>query len=262
MVDPSDQVVQQAAFGLGSMRDPATLSVLVLAACSKRPGVSAAACNGLQKLQGEAAPAVPALLGIFRDPSNLSGGWAIIALGRIGPAAHEAVPDLIARLGSPTARQRSRSESAIALGRIGVATPEVIAALVDGLQDQTSIRRGCVEALYRLGWKPEGADRSQIEAMLTGTDEAGKVWARMLLAQADGRLDAEVDRLIILLNGQPWYVSEAAIEALESLGPRAQRALLALRMLQPEPSKRVPDSDTQLKWQAAEPAIRRISGEK
>ncbi len=261
LLDPSDQVASQAVYGLGFMRDPEALPALILAACSGRPGTESAACHGLELLEESAAPAVPALLGLIHRHSS-AGGWAIIALGRIGPAAKDAVPDLISRLRAPGASQRAREESAIALGRIGDARPGVIAALTASLSDTPPVRAGCVEALYRLGWTAAGTDRALIETFLEDKSGAMRIWARMLLARADGTLDAEVDRLIPLLNGQDWWVSTAAILALDSLGPRAERALPALRALCPPPSRKGDDSDTQLKRQAAEPAVRHITGER
>ncbi len=183
-----------------------------------------------------------------------------MALGRIGPAASEAVPDLLIGLRRSFGTPASSGETAVALGRIGDGRPEVIEALREGLNSQTvNIQKGCVEALYRLRWVPEGPDRARIETLAAGTHKTLRIWARMLLASADGKLDEQADGLVSLLKGQEWYVTQTAAYALDSLGARAARALPALRELcPPTVTRRRIDSDADLKRQAAEPAIRHI----
>src|SRR5204862_5062757 len=116
-------------------------------------GITSAACHSLEELEDAAAPAVPALVAMVRDTQNPSPAWAIIALGRIGPGAQEAVPDLISVLSTKSASVRIREESAIALGRIGDARPEVVREVRQALEDnRIAVQRGCLEGLYRLGW--------------------------------------------------------------------------------------------------------------
>jgi HEAT repeat protein len=257
LLDPSDEVRQQVAYALGRLENPAALPALIRACNDRGYGAQSGACVALWKLEGAAAPAVPALLGIVHRNSP-AGGWAIIALGRIGPGAAEAVPDLVANLKNPTRTDRGRTESAIALGRIGVASPEVIEALRAGLTNaKPPIQRGCLEGLYRLGWKPMGDDRAKVEGFGSSTDGATRIWMRMILAHADGRLDEMVPELVGLLHGPDWWVSVAAVEALDSLGARAESALPALEPLRPvfPPDTSVVDDQVQ---QAAGPAVKHI----
>jgi HEAT repeat protein len=250
----------QAVHALGHARDPADLPAFMNALADSDYGVNAAACHAIQRLGSAGAPATGALLTVVDTSGHPSGAWAIIALGRIGPGAREAVPDLLAKMTRPGASQRGKEECAIALGRIGEATPAVIEGLRGLLDDSSApVFAAALEGLYRLRWAPSGADRERVTRLIE-KGPAVRIWGRLLLAQADGTIDHEIDPLIGLLKGQEWWVSEAAIDALGSLGARAERALPALRALCPEPT-RGEDGDTDLLRQAAEPAVRQIEGE-
>lgn len=257
--DPSAVVQQGALAGLVMSRNPASLPALIEAAASNDYPTNAGACHGLERLEAAAAPAVPALLKIVRTPGHNSCVWAIIALGRIGPGAHEAVPDLLKLVQGPVPRTRIAEEALTALGRIGDRDEEVLRVVSGALDDsRRGVQRVSVEALYRLGWSPRGEDRGRIERIAAAPPGIDQLWARMILAREDGTLDAEVDRLIGLLYGQEWQITQHAAYALETLGPVAERALPALRKLCPPPGPRI-EAEADLKQQAAEPAIRHIT---
>ena len=73
------------------------------------------------------------------------------ALGRIGPAAAEAVPALATTLGSAK-EEDVRCAAAEALGRIGPAAAVAMSALLAALRDpEKKVRRGAAEAFGRIG---------------------------------------------------------------------------------------------------------------
>jgi HEAT repeat protein len=259
VIDPSDQVLQQVAFALGHFQDQRAVLALVYLLGQRSEGAMGGACASLWKLEELAAPAIPALMQVIRARVPNS-GWAPIALGRIGPAARDAVPLLISRLQDttdPQRRARGRSECAIALGRIADDRPEAIAALRAGLDDPSiPVQRGSLEGLARLAWMPEN-DRSKIEFLANSQDGVFQLWARLILAQADGTLDAFVPELVGLTSGQEWWVSVAAIDALGFLGARAASALPALEPLCSKVPPEISTVDDQVR-QAADPAVRRI----
>ena len=92
------------------------------------------------------------LLGLAA-PEPLDRQHAVSALGRIGPAAPEAVPALMAALRDPEGKVRKTA--AEALGKIGPAAaeavPEVVPVLVAALRDPEGlVRRAAAEALGRV----------------------------------------------------------------------------------------------------------------
>lgn len=110
----------------------------------------------LGKLGPQAPEAVPDLTNLLDDDVESVRRAAIEALGLIGPEAKDA-------LGMLTAWLRIRSSSwerrlaAEAIGRIGLATEETLSALLDALDDETfSVREEAARALGLFG--PEAAE--------------------------------------------------------------------------------------------------------
>ncbi len=71
-------------------------------------------------------PAVEGLRGLLKERKENVRAESIMGLGRIGPDAAAAVPDLIPLLGDKS--ERIRREAALALGRIGTAAVEPLIA--------------------------------------------------------------------------------------------------------------------------------------
>lgn len=99
--------------------------------------------------------AVPGLIRALADRDANVRKAAAGALGKIGPAAQEAVPALKLTLKSDR-HPKVRAEAAEALLRIGkaalAATPEMVAALGD---EDPNVRKMLVVALHRLGYRGE-----------------------------------------------------------------------------------------------------------
>jgi HEAT repeat protein len=88
-------------------------------------------------------PAVEGLRGLLKERKESVRAEVVMALGRIGPDAGAAVPDLVPLLGDKS--ERIREEASRALGRIGLAAVSpLITAAADG---DTVVRSRAVESL-------------------------------------------------------------------------------------------------------------------
>lgn len=95
-------------------------------------------------------PVVPQLIELLRDGDALRQSGAALALGKIGPDAKEAVPELSAALKHRIIGVRLRA--AQALGRMGSESSDVIPDLIIVLRDKNeSVRREASIALGRIG---------------------------------------------------------------------------------------------------------------
>lgn len=117
------------------------------------PAVRIQAAHALARITGEAEPGTSVLREVMVDPSmeHHSRAWAVELLGKIGPKARSAVPELRALLRSHQERAL-RSDAALALAAIGpaarVAEPDLIPLLHDR---DNAIRRAAAAALGELG---------------------------------------------------------------------------------------------------------------
>jgi HEAT repeat protein len=108
------------------------------------------AIKSLGRYGGAAREAVPALVGLLKDPAADVRWNAAQALGLIGPEARQAVPDLIAALHDEDADVREHG--AESLGQVGVASPEVVGALEAACKDPNPrVRRDAVRSLGQFG---------------------------------------------------------------------------------------------------------------
>jgi HEAT repeat protein len=88
-------------------------------------------------------PAVEGLRSLLKERKESVRAEVVMGLGRIGPDAEAAIPDLIPLLGDKN--ERIRREASLALGRIGIAAVEpLIAAAADG---DVTVRARAVEGL-------------------------------------------------------------------------------------------------------------------
>ena len=109
------------------------------------------AARSLALIGPEAKAAVPALARALDDDEVQVFFWSATALANLGPAAHEATPELIKRLsrGGRRYRDQVRLRVVTALTRIGpAAVPQLIDALGD---DSSSIRSGAANVLGNMG---------------------------------------------------------------------------------------------------------------
>jgi hypothetical protein len=79
-------------------------------------------------------------------------------------------------------------------------------------------------------------DQSRLEELLASNSPDLEIWCRLLVARAEGSLDAQVDWLVSCLRDERHGATWSAVLALDSLGPAATRALPALEALRPPPS--------------------------
>ena len=139
---------------------------------------------------------------------------AAFALGRIGPEARAAIPDLIAALSGPDSRVRG--EAARALGLIGpearAAVPALIRLVTRGTVAEVAER--AAEALGRLG---SVAVPAVIE-MLHDADPEVRAKALGILGQMDAKAAVPISELVRCLRDRDADVRKAAAAA---LGPRA-----------------------------------------
>ena len=98
------------------------------------------------------SPAVDGLRSLLTEQKESSRAEAVMALGRIGPNADAAIPDLILRLGDE--KERVRKEASLALGRISTSASEALIAA--STHSDAVVRAGAVGAL---GLLPDPNDR-------------------------------------------------------------------------------------------------------
>jgi HEAT repeat protein len=104
-------------------------------------------------LVGPTAADVPALVRLLKDPSGPGKAAAATALGRIGPAAKDAVPRLADALTDGDAAVRAAA--AEALGRIGPAALPAAAKLKEAARTDPATAAAVRKALDKLGVKVE-----------------------------------------------------------------------------------------------------------
>ncbi len=163
--------------------------------------------------QGRAAD-VAGLIKQLQDKDPETRQDAAVLLGRMGPAAKEAVPALVAALKDEAVASRA----AIALTQIGAAA---VPALGKALKDpDQSVRLQAARVLGNLGPAAREALPDLVDA-LSGAN--GPV--RALAARAVGRIGAParptVPHLLVLLKDPDQRAREAAVRALIRIGPVA-----------------------------------------
>ena len=108
----------------------------------------------LHTLAEGGAAAVPAMIEALKD--DRTDYWACIVLSEIGPAAKDAVPQLIKTLSDD--EQEVRMEGAMTLAAIGEASAPAIPKLIELLNDkETGVRLAAIYALGSLGPKADAA---------------------------------------------------------------------------------------------------------
>lgn len=149
LADPDPFVRTVAAGAIPEVGISAEEAVPALAALLGS-GQSVAACRALASYGAEAAPAVPALEKLLKDPAGDVRWNAARALGEIGPSAESAVPALVAVLRDEDAAVREHA--AEALGDIGPAAAAAVPALVERLADKNErVRRDAARSLGQIG---------------------------------------------------------------------------------------------------------------
>lgn len=147
-----DEVVRlNAAYELGAVGAPAVPALIEIWREASRSGVETESFqHATYALSAIGAPAVPALIDTLQDENESIRASAAYALGDIGSAAQEAVPALTQGLRDESALVRRHATEA--LGLIGQPAPDTVSALSGMLQDEHYwIRDNAARALARLG---------------------------------------------------------------------------------------------------------------
>jgi HEAT repeat protein len=214
---------------LGAAARPA-IPALIAAAVDVEEPVRKSAAGALEKIDPEwpatpgAAEAVPALVKALGSRFTEVWQLASFLLGRIGKPA---VPTLIDALAD---RWQDTRQVVVArsLGRIGPAAAEAVPALAHELTgEHAHVRQAAAEALGQIGPAAEPAVPGLIQ-LLTDRLPASRQAAAVALARV-GRADpAAIPPLIQLLPDRSDEVREAAVGALAGFGPDAVAPLIEL----------------------------------
>lgn len=184
-------------------------------------------------------PAVEGLRGLLGERKENVRAEVIMALGRLGPDAEAAIPDLIPLLGDKS--ERIRREATLSLGRIGKAA---IGPLVDASQGQDALARSmAVEALGHLA-SPDARVHSVVAACAHGP--VPEVQAAALGSLAKFGLPAET--LLPILDESLRHKDERVRRAAISLV--IERRTLLVRMA-PVLKSLLTDPHEDVSWQAA-----------
>lgn len=236
--DPSDQVRPWAIEALGTSRDdravPEFLRILASAHAGERDVISV--LRGLEMLDAEA---MPALLHLRRLAKQRDGDYAWHAtrvLGAIGPEARAALPELKALLHD--SGSLNVQGAALALGRWGPAAGEAVSDLMDLLAkvpdpSMHDLRPYAAQALGQIGPAAKAAVPSLVPLLESPCAPA----VALALWQIDGRADLAIpvfDRLL-----RQTSIRNDLFDQIGSLGPAARPLVPLLHPLHGHAEHRV-----------------------
>lgn len=192
-------------------------------------------------------PALPGIkLALKRPESQMR---AVVILGRMGPTAAGAVPELLEVFQNPMASIALRRETAHTLGAIGPAAATAVPALAAALEDHdTRLRHNAGIALGRIG-KPAASAAPALEKALALPDDEYmtlvSAWALLKVQPDDVKLRARTIPLIAkALGDSEPTVRRGAAEALGALGAEAKVAVPNLQKLLQDPDPSVREAAT------------------
>ena len=176
----------------------------------------------LSKIGPVTEAVVPAIIEALRDGDATDRWAAATFLGEMGPAAHQAIPDLRQRLEAPDPDIRARIEAAFALWKVGGRHEPSVRALAEALEDE----KAGYMAAARLGeMGPQAADA--VPGLIRALNRRGSVeceTGREVAAEALGKIGpaarAAVPALTDLRNDSSYSVQTRAAAALEKINPR------------------------------------------
>jgi len=207
----------------------AALRALIAALGDEDRNVVRQAIRSVGAMGKEASPAVATLVGIYRgEESSEVRALAAEALGRIGPAAAEAVPLLLPALGDESGALRA--EAALALGRIGAESQRAV-PLLRGLLEDGRLFVRCLAALALLDY---GAERVEALKTLDNAFQDPQFHERyQVLWKLEGHPSETryiLEHLIALLKERDNTL-RVILPLLAGMGPEARAAVPALQKL-------------------------------
>lgn len=181
---------------------------------------------------------VSSLNRLLGDSQSIVRYQAAMALGRIGPDGHPAVPALINMLRSDASSWELRKASAFALGSIGVdrvsgPDPKIVSALAGAIIDHCfQVRLEVVLSLIVLGRPADKAQQLVVqkaaESRLKDPHPEVAIWADMLIMRIDKVYEANLDRIAKHLKNPMATVRSHVGRALGTIGPEAKSQLAKL----------------------------------
>jgi HEAT repeat protein len=257
-------------------RQPAEVLPVLLKALQEGDWEGLATFGEMGAAAKEAVPALRKLLhpwldlGGYEEPADdgpvIPEIWVIETLGRIGPAARSAWPEL--RLALVAGNRYTRVAAAHAMVRIDPSNPEALPVLLSALAGPTEYRPAGAFAEYSGPHEPHTSHEAAAIALgelgvrakaalprLRDCLERNDVATRVAAAEAVWRIDRQaavaVPVLVQALRRGWEAVRPAAAEALARMGPAATDAIPALR-------EALRDDEPAVRKAAAE-ALRRIT---
>lgn len=173
---------------------------------------------------------------------------AIEAVGKIGPDAGEAVPEL-ARILANDPDSNARVQASFAMSKLGPASRGAVAELAAALKDdETLVRFNAARTLHRLGTEARPALPAMLAALKDDTNHTdGRTYlltVHQFLLRAVGPVGAGLpDAVPVLVEHlaptQPSAARTSAVASLRDIGEPARSAAPALRLMLADPDAEI-----------------------
>lgn len=209
---------------------PASASFRVVLEALRRPEEEGqvAAAHALGNLGPASREAVPELTRLLERGTPRVRAASARALGSMGSAAESAVPELVRRLDD--AAPPVRAAAAWALGEMGPGAKAAVLPLVNGLRDEDeSVRLRAGESLGQLGPETEAARRALV-AIVEDVSAPGRAEAAAALGRLGPSAQPAVAALVKALDDPRAGVRDRVVLAIGQIGPGARAAVPALLM--------------------------------
>jgi HEAT repeat protein len=269
LADPSPLVRSYAAHALVQLEaadpSPEIVAALISGLSSDRADLRYDAVVALGRLGPAAGAAIPALTGILADPrgEETRGERAAEALAHMGDPGAAALMDALAK-GGPRAKERIFALAHVPRPLLARLLPEAIAGLAD---PEPRVRRLAAGAVGRAGAGRPAAAQALEKALGDASHYVVQAAARALvLVGPEARV--AIPRLLTIVQGSPASRLDAIV-ALGGMGPAAKSALPLLRAHVAEEPEAVTHALAQLGPTAipaltaalahADPAVRRAA---
>jgi HEAT repeat protein len=210
----------RAALALAAIGPPAVEGLRSVLR-EKKVNVRAEAAMALGRIGPEAASAIPDLIGLLADNSDRVGNEAARALGAIGA---EALRPLIEACSDPKPPIRARAVAA--LGPLAAADANARSVILDRCRDEApEVRAAAISSAAGLDL-PDDTILPILEAALSDAQPEARLAAVNALVRQPARLDPLVPRLRALLTSNDAGIVRHAAFLLRTRGPDAAPLML------------------------------------